>query len=117
MFLKNQAKIKMVSMKYLTKMEKSLIIGFVIFSLVIGSIIYFGSKSIIVDLEFKDFPYNAKGVISLTYNLPLSPNLFEDIKTILRDTEHLEEDDLIINIASMPIKSKGMSNMIRLSYV
>ena len=41
----------------------------------------------------------------------------EDIKVILRDVEHLEEDDLIINIASMPIKSKGMSNMIRLSYV
>ena len=41
----------------------------------------------------------------------------EDIKVILRDSEHLEEDDLIINIASMPIKSKGMSNMIRLSYI
>lgn len=41
----------------------------------------------------------------------------EDIKTILRESEHLEEDDLIVNIASMPIKSKGMSNMIRLSYI
>jgi pyruvate kinase len=41
----------------------------------------------------------------------------EDIKVILRDSEHLEEDDLIINIASMPIKNKGMSNMIRLSYI
>lgn len=41
----------------------------------------------------------------------------EDIKAILRESEHLEEDDLIVNIASMPIKSKGMSNMIRLSYI
>ena len=41
----------------------------------------------------------------------------EDIKKILRESEHLEEDDLIVNIASMPIKSKGKSNMIRLSYI
>ncbi|MGB0389926.1 MAG: pyruvate kinase [Salibacteraceae bacterium] len=41
----------------------------------------------------------------------------EDIKKILLESEHLEEDDLIVNIASMPIKSKGMSNMIRLSYI
>ena len=41
----------------------------------------------------------------------------EDIKRILRESEHLEEDDLVVNIASMPIKSKGMSNMIRLSYI
>ena len=41
----------------------------------------------------------------------------EDIKQILREKEDFEEDDLIVNIASMPIKSKGMSNMIRLSYI
>jgi pyruvate kinase len=41
----------------------------------------------------------------------------EDIKTQLRSTGQLEEDDLVVNIASMPIKSKGMSNMIRLSYI
>ena len=41
----------------------------------------------------------------------------EDIKAQLRNTGQLEEDDLVINIASMPIKSKGMSNMIRLSYI
>lgn len=41
----------------------------------------------------------------------------EDIKVILRERADLEEDDLIVNIASMPIKSKGMSNMIRLSYI
>lgn len=41
----------------------------------------------------------------------------EDIKAKLRATGQLEEDDLVVNIASMPIKSKGMSNMIRLSYI
>jgi pyruvate kinase len=41
----------------------------------------------------------------------------EDIKEILRESEFLEEDDLIVNIASMPIKSKGSSNMIRLSHI
>lgn len=41
----------------------------------------------------------------------------EDIKEMLRKEEGFEEDDLIVNIASMPIKRKGMSNMIRLSYI
>lgn len=41
----------------------------------------------------------------------------KDIKMILRTTDELEEDDLVVNIASMPIQNKGMSNMIRLSYI
>ena len=41
----------------------------------------------------------------------------EDIKEILRNTGHLNTGDLIISIASMPIKSKGKSNMIRLSNI
>ncbi len=41
----------------------------------------------------------------------------KDIKDILRKKEGFEEDDLIVNIASMPIERKGMSNMIRLSYI
>jgi pyruvate kinase len=40
-----------------------------------------------------------------------------DIKAILRKSTHLEKDDLVVNIASMPIENKGMSNMIRLSYI
>ena len=39
----------------------------------------------------------------------------EDIKDILRGSDDLNTGDLIISIASMPIKSKGKSNMIRLS--
>jgi len=40
-----------------------------------------------------------------------------DIKHILRERGLLKKDDLIINIASMPIAEKGMSNMITLSTV
>ncbi|MAX81888.1 MAG: pyruvate kinase [Crocinitomicaceae bacterium] len=41
----------------------------------------------------------------------------DDIKFILKKKEFVEEDDLVINIASMPISDRGMSNMVRLSYV
>lgn len=41
----------------------------------------------------------------------------DDIKSELKAKGHLTEDDLIINIASMPIAERGMSNMLRLSKV
>ena len=41
----------------------------------------------------------------------------EDIKLVLKESEGMEEDDLVVNIASMPIADKGKSNMIRLSYI
>lgn len=41
----------------------------------------------------------------------------DDIKTVLQDKEHLVEGDLIVTMASMPISEKGMTNMVRLSYV
>lgn len=41
----------------------------------------------------------------------------EDIKAILKNSGEVIKDDVIVNIASMPIKSKGMSNMIRLSSI
>ena len=41
----------------------------------------------------------------------------EDVKLLLKKKGYVEEDDLIINIASMPIAEKGMTNMLRLSYV
>lgn len=40
-----------------------------------------------------------------------------DIKFVLRKSGKLREGDLVINIASMPIVDKGMSNMIKLSYI
>jgi pyruvate kinase len=40
-----------------------------------------------------------------------------DIKAILKKEKKLIKDDLIINIASMPIAEKGQSNMMKLSYI
>lgn len=40
----------------------------------------------------------------------------EDIKTTLKEKQLVEPEDLIINVASMPIKEKGMTNMVRLSH-
>lgn len=40
-----------------------------------------------------------------------------DVKFILRKKEFVQEKDLVIHIASMPISDKGQSNMMKLSYV
>lgn len=40
-----------------------------------------------------------------------------DIKYILKKNHFVNEGDLIINIASMPITEKGQSNMMKLSYI
>lgn len=40
-----------------------------------------------------------------------------DIKYILKKNDFVQKDDLIVNIASMPIAEKGQSNMMKLSYV
>jgi pyruvate kinase len=38
-----------------------------------------------------------------------------DIKYELRKAGYLKDEDLLINIASMPIAKKGMSNMLKIS--
>lgn len=40
-----------------------------------------------------------------------------DTKRILKNQELLKSNDLVLNVASMPIKEKGMTNMMRLSYL
>ncbi len=40
-----------------------------------------------------------------------------DTKQILKKEGFLKPKDLVLNVASMPIKEKGMTNMMRLSYV
>ena len=40
-----------------------------------------------------------------------------DIKHILKKEGAVSKDDLLINIASMPIAEKGQSNMMKLSYI
>ncbi len=58
------------------------------------------------------------GVRSFFYDKFVSTDhTIDDIKYILRKKGKVEEDDLVINIASMPIAEKGKSNMLKLSYV
>ncbi len=38
-----------------------------------------------------------------------------DIKHLLRKRDQVQKGDLVINLASMPIAEKGMSNMLKLS--
>lgn len=40
-----------------------------------------------------------------------------DLKEIVRVEGQLKSDDLVINIASMPMKEKGRTNMMKLSYI
>jgi pyruvate kinase len=44
-------------------------------------------------------------------------NTIMEIKAILKNKGILKENDLVINIASMPIEAHGNSNMIKLSHV
>lgn len=40
-----------------------------------------------------------------------------ETKKVLKKTKLIKKGDLVLNVASMPIKEKGMTNMMRLSYV
>ena len=42
---------------------------------------------------------------------------FYDIKTILKENKVVEENNLIVKIASMPIEEKGFTNMLKISAV
>ena len=58
------------------------------------------------------------GVKGLYYDKTESTdNTIMEIKAILKEKGILKENDLVINIASMPIESHGNSNMIKLSHV
>ena len=41
----------------------------------------------------------------------------EDLKKIIKTQGQVKNDDLVINIASMPMKEKGRTNMMKLSYI
>ncbi|HQQ93879.1 MAG TPA: pyruvate kinase [Bacteroidia bacterium] len=41
----------------------------------------------------------------------------EDLKQVIKTEGHVKTDDLVINIASMPMKEKGRTNMMKLSYI
>jgi len=58
------------------------------------------------------------GVTGFYYdNQSSTDDTIQDTKQILRDQGFVEKEQLVINIASMPIKEKGMTNMMKLSYV
>jgi pyruvate kinase len=40
-----------------------------------------------------------------------------DLKSMIREAGFVKVDDLVINIASMPMKDKGRTNMLKLSYI
>lgn len=40
-----------------------------------------------------------------------------DLKTFIKTQGFVKDDDLVINIASMPMKEKGRTNMMKLSYI
>ena len=42
---------------------------------------------------------------------------FQDIQDKLKDENHVAEGDIIINTASMPLKSKGRTNMLKIHVV
>ena len=57
------------------------------------------------------------GVRAIYYDKMVSTDhTIADIKFILKEKGLINEGDMVINIASMPIEAKGKSNMLRLSY-
>ena len=40
-----------------------------------------------------------------------------DLKDFVKERGFVKDDDLVINIASMPMKEKGRTNMMKLSYI
>lgn len=58
------------------------------------------------------------GVRGFYYNKRISTDhTISDIKNILKEEGLLEDGELVINIASIPLEELGKSNMIKLSYV
>ena len=58
------------------------------------------------------------GVTGFYYdNESSTDDTIQDTKHILKEQNFVEKDQLVINVASMPIKEKGMTNMMKLSYV
>ena len=41
----------------------------------------------------------------------------EDTKKLLKTQKHLKKGDVVVNIASMPAREKGMTNMLKISKV
>ena len=58
------------------------------------------------------------GVRGYFYNKFISTDrTITDIKNIIKKNRIVKDGDAVINIASMPITEKGMTNMIKLSII
>lgn len=58
------------------------------------------------------------GVLGFYYDNDTSTDeTVSDTKRILKQDGLIKDNDLVLNVASMPIKEKGMTNMMRLSYL
>lgn len=58
------------------------------------------------------------GVTGFYYdNESSTDDTIQETKRILKEHGFVKKDQLVINVASMPIKEKGMTNMMKLSYV
>jgi pyruvate kinase len=58
------------------------------------------------------------GVRGYYYNKFVSTDdTIADIKTIIKEKEVVQKNDFVVNIASMPITEKGMTNMLKLSII
>ena len=58
------------------------------------------------------------GVTGFYYdNESSTDDTIQDTQHILKEQNFVKKNQLVINVASMPIKEKGMTNMMKLSYV
>lgn len=58
------------------------------------------------------------GVIGFYYDkYESTDDTISDLKAFIKNEGLVKDDDLVINIASMPMKDKGRTNMMKLSYV
>jgi pyruvate kinase len=58
------------------------------------------------------------GVRAFYYDKQISTDhTIADIKYLLKKENLLQEGDLVINVASIPLEELGSSNMLKLSYV
>jgi pyruvate kinase len=74
--------------------------------------VFTGNKQILSQLNL------VWGVHCFYYDKMVSTDhTIADIKYLLKKSGFVQEGDLVINIASMPIEEQGNSNMIKLSYV
>ena len=58
------------------------------------------------------------GVVGFYYNkFESTDNTIEETQSILKSEKIINVGDFVVNIASMPIKKKGMTNMLKLEKI